>query len=177
MVEVGAGNGMNFGHYPDSVQAVLAVEPEPYLRRLAENAARRAPSTITVCAGVAEELPLASGSCDAAVASLVLCSVDDPAQALSELRRVLKPGGELRFFEHVRAPAARRARIQALLDGSRVWPLVAGGCRCWRDTISALASAGFEVERVRAVELGPAWAPTNPMLLGSARAPVPDPPR
>lgn len=170
IVEIGAGNGMNFGHYPATTGEVVAIEPEPYLRHLAEREARSARVPVSVRAGVAEALPLPDASCDGAVASLVLCSVQDQARALSELRRVLRPGGELRFLEHARASDTGRAHIQVVLDRTRLWPLVAGGCRCSRDTLGALAQAGFTVERVQIVALGPSWAPTNPVMLGHARA-------
>src|SRR3954470_16557549 len=98
VIELGAGNGLNFEHYPDTVTEVLAVEPEPTLREAAVAAAGRAPVPLTVIEGVADALPAEDESFDAAVASLVLCSVPDQTAALAELRRVLKPGGELRFY-------------------------------------------------------------------------------
>lgn len=81
--------------------SVIAVEPEPHLRGLAHAAAREAPVPVEVQAGTAERLSLGDASCDVAVASLVLCSVSDQAEVLAEMRRVLRPGGELRFYEHV----------------------------------------------------------------------------
>jgi ubiquinone/menaquinone biosynthesis C-methylase UbiE len=169
VVEVGAGNGMNFQHYPATVGEVVALEPEPFLRGKAEQAARRAPVPVTVRSAVADSLPLEDRSVDAAVASLVLCTVPDPQRALSELRRVLRPRGELRFFEHVRSTRPRKARVQQGLDGSGVWPWVGGGCHCGRDTVSAIAGAGFVLEHVRHLHLGPAWAVTNPHVIGLAR--------
>src|SRR4051794_7422805 len=93
VVEIGAGTGASFRHYPLGVSEVVAVEPEPYLHALATQAARGAAVPVRVVDATAEALPLDDGSCDAAVASLVLCSVADPAVALAELRRVLRPGG------------------------------------------------------------------------------------
>ncbi len=101
VVEVGAGIGSNFAHYPAAVTEVVAVEPEPYLRAKAEHAATAATVKVRVVEGLADALPLADGEADAGVASLVLCSVPDQAEALAELRRVIRPGGELRFYEHV----------------------------------------------------------------------------
>lgn len=169
VVEIGAGNGMNFGHYPATVEEVVALEPEPYLRARAEAAARRAPVSVVVRDAVADDLPLEDGGFDVAVASLVLCTVPDPARALAELRRVLRPGGELRFLEHVRSDRPPKARVQAWCDRSGLWPRVAGGCHCSRDTLAAISAAGFAVERVRTVALGPAWGITNPHVLGLAR--------
>ncbi|HEX5192304.1 MAG TPA: class I SAM-dependent methyltransferase [Solirubrobacteraceae bacterium] len=170
VLEVGAGNGLSFVHYPPSVTEVVALEPEPYLRAQAELAANVAPVAVTVREGLAETLPFAAASFDAAVASIVLCSVADPARALSELRRVLRPGGKLCFFEHVRSDRVPKATVQALLDRSGVWPLLAGGCHCARETVNAIAVAGFRVDASRRVALGPAWLHTNPWMLGTARA-------
>src|SRR5689334_19263123 len=101
VIELGAGGGRNFAHYPQTVTEVVAIEPEPTLRERAAEAARAAPVAISVRAGTADALPLEDGEMDAAVASLVLCSVPDQPRALAELRRVVRPGGELRFYEHV----------------------------------------------------------------------------
>ncbi|HEX2104792.1 MAG TPA: class I SAM-dependent methyltransferase [Solirubrobacteraceae bacterium] len=170
VVEVGAGNGMNFGHYPTSVLRVVAVEPDPYLRARAEDAAHRADVPVTVLDALADELPLADASVDAAVCSLVLCSVPDQRRALAELRRVVRPGGELRVFEHVRSATARKARVQAAVDRSGVWARLAGGCHCARDTLAAIADAGFRPAGMRHVDVGPAWLPANPYVLGRAVA-------
>lgn len=172
VVEIGAGNGMNFSHYPPAVGEVVALEPEPYLRERAEEAARDAPVRVSVGDAAAYPLPLEPASVDGAVASLVLCTVPDQAGALAELRRVLKPGGELRFMEHVRSDRPRKARLQERLDRSGVWPRLGGGCHCGRDTVNAIEAAGFEIERVRHFDVGPAWMHTNPHVLGVARFPA-----
>jgi ubiquinone/menaquinone biosynthesis C-methylase UbiE len=116
VLEVGAGNGLSFPHYPATVTEVLAIEPEPYLRRLALTTARQAPVPIRVADGTAEALPAPDRGVDAVVTSLVLCTVADPDQALAETRRVLRPGGRLRFYEHVRATDPRLARWQDRLS-------------------------------------------------------------
>lgn len=148
VVEVGAGNGLNFGHYPDDVKRVYAVEPEPTLREYAKHAAASAdhppPVPVEVVDGRAEALPFPDASFDAAVACLVLCSVPDQAVALAEIRRVLRPGGTLRFLEHVRADSARMQGLQRALDLT-VWPLIAGGCHTGRDTAAAITAAGFDI--------------------------------
>jgi ubiquinone/menaquinone biosynthesis C-methylase UbiE len=171
VVEVGAGNGANFRHYPPTVEEVVAVEPEPFLREKAEQAAREAPVPVRVVSGVAGQLPVESDSVDAAIASLVLCTIPDGPGALAEMRRVLKPGGELRFLEHVRSDRPRKARAQRISDRSGIWPLLGGGCHCSRDTVAAIESAGYSVERVESFSVGPAWWITNPHVLGAARAP------
>ncbi|MBA9005344.1 class I SAM-dependent methyltransferase [Thermomonospora cellulosilytica] len=173
VIEVGAGAGANFAHYPPGVTGVLAVEPEPYLRRVAEEAAGRAPVPVEVVDGVAERLPAEDGSCDAAVVSLVLCSVADPAAALAEMRRVLRPDGQLRFFEHVAADTPGRRRVQRLLDAT-VWPLLGGGCHTARDTAAAIEQAGFTLARLRRLEPADTGIPfpTAPQILGIATAPA-----
>ena len=131
VVEVGAGDGANFGHYPPAVSGVLAIEPDPYLRRRAQRAAAEAPLPVTVVPGLAEQIPAASGGFHAAVLCLVLCSVTDPGAALRELRRVLRPSGQLRFYEHVRADTPALRRTQQILDATG-WPFLAGGCHTGR---------------------------------------------
>lgn len=170
VIEIGAGNGLNFAHYPPGVTEVVAVEPEPRLRRLAEEAARRAAVPVTVRPGTAEALPAEDGDFDAAVASLVLCTVRSVPQALAEVRRVLRPGGELRFFEHVAAGTPGLARVQRGLDRT-VWPLLFGGCHTARDPLAAIGAAGFALGPYRSFDLpgnGPRL-PTSPCVLGTAR--------
>lgn len=170
VLEVGAGNGINFRHYPESVAEVVALEPEPYMRAKAERAARDAGVRFEVQAGVAGALPFEDASFDAAVASLVLCSVPDQAAALRELARVLKPRGELRFLEHVGGAApSGKARVQGAFDRSGLWPLIAGGCHCGRDTVAAIRGAGFAVANVEEFNMGPGWNITNPHVIGTAR--------
>lgn len=169
VVEVGAGDGANFRHYPREVSGVLALEPEPYLRRRARQAAALAPVPVIVTAGVAERLPAATGSLDAAVAFLVLCSVTDQRAALAELHRVLRPGGQLRFFEHVEADAPGLRRVQRVLDAT-VWPLLAGGCHTGRDTVAAIEETGFRIDRLTPLRFPDARVtlPTTPHVLGLA---------
>jgi SAM-dependent methyltransferase len=170
-VEVGAGDGRNFRHYPPAVTEVVAIEPEPTLRALAIEAAREAAVPVTVLGGVAEDLPFADGELDAAVVSLVLCSVPDQGRALSELRRVLRPGGELRFYEHVIARRQPKRALFQLADRSGAWPALAGGCHLARDTAAAIAAAGFTIERCERIEFRS--APLEPRLsyvLGRALA-------
>jgi ubiquinone/menaquinone biosynthesis C-methylase UbiE len=149
VIEVGAGNGLNFPHYPPGVTRVLAVEPAPYLRGIAAQKAGNPGGVIEVQDGVAERLPAADGAFDAAVATLVLCSVADQRAALQEIHRVVRPGGQFRFIEHVRAETPGLRRVQRVLDAT-VWPPLCGGCHVNRDTLSAIAGAGFTVTRSEA---------------------------
>jgi ubiquinone/menaquinone biosynthesis C-methylase UbiE len=172
VVEVGAGAGANFALYPPEVTEVVAVEPESYLREQAQRAASTAPVRVTVLDGVADALPLQDASCDAAVACLVLCTVPDQATALAELRRVLRPGGELRFYDHVRAHDPRTVRVQRAVD--RIfWPRAFGGCHTARDTVAAIERAGFEIEHARRLRLQeiPRFVPVATHAIGIATAP------
>lgn len=169
VVEVGAGHGLNFAYYPAGVRQVVAVEPEPHLRALAQVAAGRAPVSVKVESGVAEELPAVDGEFDAAVVSLVLCSVSDQSIALREIARALRPGGELRFYEHVVSNRPATARIQRALDAT-IYPALAGGCHCARDTRAGILEAGFQIEREERIAFKPGpITPSIPHILGAAR--------
>lgn len=172
VVEVGAGSGSNFPFYPAAVTSVAAVEPEPYLREKATQAAKRAPVPIEVHAATADTLPFPNASFDAGVFCLVLCSVPSPAAALAEMYRVLKPGGELRFYEHVAGSGPVVSRMQRAADAT-VWPRMFGGCHTHRDTVAEIRSAGFTIERVKDLSLTIAGIPTpiTPHAAGLARRP------
>ena len=168
VIELGAGNGMNFGHYPDTVEQVVAVEPDDHLRALAEQAAARAAVPVQVVAGHATALPVEDASCDAAVASLVLCSVSDVSAALAELRRVLKPAGELRFLEHVRSDRPWLGLLQDAI--TPLWSRVGGGCHPNRDTTAAIRASGFDIEAVDRFSYAPLrFFPAHAHILGRAR--------
>jgi ubiquinone/menaquinone biosynthesis C-methylase UbiE len=165
VVEVGAGTGANFEHYPATVTEVLAVEPEPYLRERAREAAAQAPVPVRVVEGEADGLPAGDGEFDAGIASLVLCSVPDQAVALHELHRVIKPGGELRFYEHVAADGTK-GRIHQRIDP--VYTRFAGGCHLTRDTTSAIEKAGFHIVHSRRFPFPPGVF-ALPHVIGLAR--------
>ena len=172
VVEPGAGDGANFALYPADVTEVVAVEPEPRLRAQAAKVARATSVPVRVEPGTAEGLPLEDGSMDAVVASLVLCTVPDQRAALAEARRVLRPGGELRFYEHVQAHGQPLKTILAAADRSRLWPALGGGCHPARRTLEAISAAGFVVERCERFGFSPSpLIPTIPHILGVARRP------
>ena len=174
VLEIGAGDGANFALYPSTVTEVVAVEPERHLRAFAEKAAAQAPVPVTVVTGFADDLPVDDASVDAAVASLVLCTVPDQGAALDELKRVLRPGGELRFYEHVHT---NRQPLKLLLEAaehSGVWPRIAGGCHPTRQTGDAIEAAGFQLERCERFGFSPSpVTPKVPYILGVARRPGP----
>ncbi|MBS2533053.1 class I SAM-dependent methyltransferase [Catenulispora sp. NF23] len=173
VIEIGAGNGLNFPHYPTSVTRVAAVEPEPDLRTLAKHAAHSAPVPVEVLEGRAEALPFPDGSFDAAVLCLVLCSVAHQDIALQEISRVLRPNGTLHFFEHVRSDSAALSRVQRALDAT-IWPLLAGGCHTARDSAAAITTAGFTITELDRFEFPETRIPmpAQTHILGTANRPT-----
>ncbi|HAS09831.1 MAG: methyltransferase domain-containing protein [Arthrobacter sp.] len=170
VIEIGAGYGATFPFYPSTVTGVLALEPDPTLRELARAAAATARVPVTVEDGVAESLPAADASVDVVVSSLVLCSVADQSVALAEVVRVLRPGGLLLFYEHVRSAHRLLGAAEDLL--TPLWSRMAGGCHPNRNTAAVIASAGLTVQGLE--HFGFSVLPGNPRLahvLGAARKP------
>ncbi|HEY2448642.1 MAG TPA: class I SAM-dependent methyltransferase, partial [Mycobacterium sp.] len=169
--EVGAGTGTNFAFYPDSVERVVAIEPELRLVGLARDAAAAAAVSVEVTNRTVESFS-ADEPFDAVVCSLVLCSVTDPDSVLRQLISWLRPGGELRYLEHV-ATGGIRGRFQQLVDAT-IWPRLAGNCHTHRHTEQSIRGAGFEVDNARIERAFPAWVPlpVSEFLLGRARRPA-----
>lgn len=158
VLEVGAGTGTNFDFYPDTVTEVVAVEPERRLAEQAQRAAAAAPVPVTVTADTVEHYASTGAEpFDAVVCSLVLCSVDEPEAVLRQLHSLLRPGGELRYLEHIAGTGAR-ARMQKLADAT-LWPRLFGNCHTHRHTEQAVAGAGFQVAGARREWTLPTWAP------------------
>lgn len=167
VIEIGAGNGLNFAHYPPQVTHVLAVEPDDALRAIARRAAQRAPVPVDVVCGHADALPAPDATFEAAVTSLVLCTVPDPAHALAEIRRVLRRDGQLRFYEHVRSDQPVLALLQDLI--APLWARLAGGCRPNHDTATVIAANGFTISSCRRFGFSPCFAvPRFAHILGTA---------
>ncbi|MGH2684316.1 MAG: class I SAM-dependent methyltransferase [Actinomycetota bacterium] len=163
VLEVGAGTGLNFKLYPPEAD-VVALEPEPNMARTAMGRRADAPSPVRLVRGAAERLPFRDQAFDAVVVSLVLCSVRSAERAASEIRRVLRPDGELRIFEHVRSTDPGHARWQDRL--TPIWGVFSGGCHPNRDAAATLQASGFDVD-VRRIPIGPA-SPARPHILGVA---------
>jgi ubiquinone/menaquinone biosynthesis C-methylase UbiE len=171
VLELGCGDGAHFRLFPATVSELVAVEPEENLLERAQEATADASCPVRIVPGFAENLPAEDGEFDAAVAAHVLCSVDDQQAALTELKRIIRPGGELRFFEHVRADA--RLHTAAQLAVQPVWAQLGGGCHLARDTEQAIRDAGFEIERCEHFEFAPGFLQklAGPHILGIARRP------
>jgi SAM-dependent methyltransferase len=164
-VEIGAGTGLNIAHYPEAVTELILIEPEPGMRnKLARRMPRHDCATKIVDAS-AEYLPLADASVDTVVSTLALCTVDEPERALREIARVLRPGGQLLFIEHVRASSRLLATWQDKL--AEPWRRFAGGCRCNRDTVERMRACGFTVAAQNVVWRGMP-AIVHPLAMGRA---------
>jgi ubiquinone/menaquinone biosynthesis C-methylase UbiE len=169
VLEIGAGTGANLRFYGPAVESLTLTEPEtPMLRRLERKAGEQAPGA-TVLRAPAEDLPFEDATFDVAVSTLVLCGVDDQPRALRELRRVLRPGGQLLFIEHVRSGDTRRARSQDRMNGINRFVV---GCDCNRPTLDSIREAGLTVTRVEHTTLPKVPKFCSPAIVGSATAPV-----
>jgi SAM-dependent methyltransferase len=170
VLEVGAGIGTNFAYYPDSVDQVVAVEPKQRLAALARDAAAKAAVPVLVTNETMAEFA-AGESFDAVVCSLVLCSVSDPDSVLRQLHSLLRPGGQLRYLEHV-ASGGIRGRLQQLADAT-IWPRLFGNCHTHRDAERSILGAGFDVDHARREWTLPGWVPLPALefALGRGRRP------
>ena len=145
VLEIGAGTGLDFPHYPGGV-TVVATDPDATMLRRARRRVVDARASILLVAADAEALPFRGASFDGAVVGLALCTIPDPANALSELRRVLSGGATVRLLEHVRASHRLISRCQQRL--TPVWRRIAGGCRLDQDTARCVADSGLVIDRV-----------------------------
>jgi ubiquinone/menaquinone biosynthesis C-methylase UbiE len=172
VLELGAGTGHNIEHYTDAVTELVLTEPDPHMAdRLRERLARTPglAGRASVVEAPAENLPFDDGSFDVVAATLVFCTVDDPASALSEARRVLVEGGSLLYLEHVRSTRPRLARWQDRLE--RPWGFLAAGCHPNRPTGQTLADAGFWIDSLEQGSLPKAPVIARPLIRGVARRP------
>lgn len=166
VLEIGAGTGLNTEYYPKDLERLVICEPE---ENMVEQLRKRVESLgveAEVVRAAAEALPFDDDSFDTVTAMLVLCTVDDPAASIAEIRRVLKPGGRFLLVEHVHAGDGMLGRWQNRL--MRPWRAVAAGCHCNRDTLSALASGGFDVSKLESTEWRGMPPLVRPLIVGSA---------
>ena len=167
VLELGAGTGLNFGHYvPGQVTQVIATEPDPHMARRARKAAAGAPVPIEVREASAEDLPFDSASFDTVVCTLVMCTIPNPGRAVTEVERVLKPGGKMLFIEHVRAEDPGLAKWQDRLE--RPWTVVGAGCHPNRDTLGLLDASPLDVDEYRRGKLPKSPPIVRPMVVGAA---------
>lgn len=167
-IDLGAGTGANLGLYPDTVTELVLAEPDPHmLSKLGPKTEEAAVEAEIVGAG-AEDLPFEDSSFDTAVFTLVLCTVPNPAAALAEAARILRPGGRLLFVEHVRSDDLGLARWQDRLEGP--WRFFGDGCHCNRDTVSTIEAAPFRIEGIEKAELPKSPPIVRPLVRGTAVA-------
>jgi ubiquinone/menaquinone biosynthesis C-methylase UbiE len=167
VLEIGAGTGANLDHYGRGLVSLTLTEPErPMLRRLQQRAHRESPSPMVLRAP-AEDLPFDDESFDVVVSTLVLCGVSDQPRALREIHRVLRPGGQLLFIEHVRSDDERLARRQDRMNGLSRFIV---GCECNRSTLDTIEGAGYTVTGVEHTALTKAPSFVRPLIVGTATA-------
>ena len=165
LLMVGLGPGTDLKFVPPAVTSVAAVEPAPAFRRMASRLAARHGVAADIVEGTGESIPFPDNSFDSVHIGLVLCSVDDVAATLGEIRRVLAPGGRLVVLEHVRGDGAV-GRLQDLV--AKPWSWLAGGCEPNRRTVDAIAAAGFDTGGLRSIPRTPVPFPCKPHLQGFA---------
>lgn len=163
---IGLGPAEDLHHLPAAVTEVVGIEPSASMRRVAQSAISRSPIPVEVVDAVGESLPLPDNSVDSVLFAYVLCSVDDPRMVVSEALRVLRPEGTIAVLEHVAASGGWMRRAQRL--ASPVWPLIAGGCRCDRDTRAVLGDAGLDLSGLQDTVLTNV-PPVAPALVGTIR--------
>ena len=169
VLEVGAGTGATLEHYPKAVTRLVLCEPDPHMRRKLEaKLASFEPQNIRVSDASLDGLPFLPASFDAAVCSLVLCSVSDQKAALGQIRRVLKPGGRLVFLEHVAADS-RPERLKWQRRIEPLWKRLMGNCHLTRRTAEAIEAAGFKIERIERESIRKALPIVRPSIRGIAR--------
>jgi ubiquinone/menaquinone biosynthesis C-methylase UbiE len=164
VIEIGAGTGLNFAHYPTGAH-VFASDVDPLMLAGAIPRAKEALAAVEPLVGDAMRLPFASRSADVVVIGLMLCSVPDPSAALGEARRILRPGGRVRFMEHIRAANGTvRGRIQDAINPA--WRVVSGGCNANRRSVEAVAGSGFDIVQLYEFSLGLPYL--RPLVVGEA---------
>jgi ubiquinone/menaquinone biosynthesis C-methylase UbiE len=159
VLEIGIGSGLNLPFYGAKVREIFGLEPSPRLAAMAERASRKTGRAVNLVEGSAEAIPMDSGSFDTVVTTWTLCSIPEAVKALGEMRRVLKPGGQLLFVEHGLAPEQNVQKWQHRL--TPVWKRIGGGCHLDRPIRTLVETAGFDI-----VALENSYLPRAPQALG-----------
>lgn len=165
VLEIGAGTGTNLPFYDGLMESLVVTEPAPPMLRRLQRTARECTLPIQVLRAPAEDLPFEDGSFDSVVSTLVLCGVDDQPRALREVHRVLRPGGQLLFLEHVRSDDHQFARFQ---DRMNWLNRLVVQCDCNRPTLAAIEAAGFGVTRLERTTMPKAPKFVRPLIVGRA---------
>jgi ubiquinone/menaquinone biosynthesis C-methylase UbiE len=166
VLEIGGGTGANLPFYGPEIDELVITEPEEPMARRLERKLTGYSLPVRLVRAPAENLPLEDASFDFVVSTLVLCTVNDPTRALQEAHRVLKPGGQLLFLEHVRSDDAKLARWQDRLNGLQT--RVGHGCNCNRPTLETIESEGFSITNVEHDRLPKAPPFVRPLIVGGA---------
>jgi ubiquinone/menaquinone biosynthesis C-methylase UbiE len=168
VLEVGAGTGLNLGLYPEAgIESLTLSEPDPLMVKQLREKLGESVREAELIRAPAEDLPFADDHFDTVAVTLVLCTVPDQPAALREIHRVLKPGGQLLFLEHVRSDHPDRAKWQDRLE--KPWRFLGDGCHCNRDTAATIAASRFEIEELERDHLPKAPPIVRPLIRGSAR--------
>lgn len=170
VVELGAGTGLNLEHYPDSIESLTLVEPDPHMTRRLREKLVDSGREAEVVEAPGEDLPFPDSSFDTAVVTLVLCTVPDQPATIAELARILKPGGQLLFLEHVRAHHPDLAKWQDRFE--RPWRFLGDGCHCNRDTVAGILASPLELGQVEQDQMPKAPPIVRPMVVGVATRPA-----
>lgn len=170
VLELGSGTGLNLDLYPDSIEDLAMTEPDPHMVKQLRKRVAESSRNVEVIEAPAERLPFADDSFDTVALTLVLCTVPNPAAALQEIKRVLKPDGQFLFLEHVRSPDPSLAKWQDRLE--KPWRFLGDGCHCNRDTVATISAAGFQLGEVERPEFPKVVPIVKPMAKGSARVPA-----
>lgn len=166
VLELGAGTGLNLDLYPEGVEDLVMLEPDPHMAKRLRAAAAGSPRTVSVSEAPAERLPFEDSSFDTVVSTLVFCTVPEPAAALAEVARVLRPDGRLLFLEHVRAQSPRLANWQDRLE--KPWRFIGDGCHCNRDTLATIESSPLQLQEAKHGEFPKAPPIVKPLISGMA---------
>jgi ubiquinone/menaquinone biosynthesis C-methylase UbiE len=167
VLEIGAGTGLNLAAYPrEGITRLVCTEPNAAMSRQLEARSDEAPVEIEVVAASAEKLPFEDASFDCVTGTLVLCEASSPAAALAEIARVLRPGGQYLFLEHVRSVDHDHARKQD--RWAPIWRSVSGGCNCNRDTLATIKASPLTVDKAELGRFPKAPQIVKPLLIGSA---------